>query len=1196
MADLDILIPVYNEAETIDELIERVRAAMVESNIDYNIIFIDDRSTDNTVGNIRRNINNSLTLTNGESYENNDTLQNGEIYSETSISNGHSSKINILSKRGEQGKAYSILEGSRVSKAPYIAMIDGDLQYPPEVIPQMYEMAIKSGVVVANRANHEKSMLRNLGSKVNILLFEKILLGFNCDTQSGLKVFNREIIDNLSEKDVTPWTLDMPLLSGAQNLGYKIASIDIEFSERKSGESKVNFFKVGSEIALSALRLKFNSHKTHKIKPRRSDVVAGAGVSHKGKRFITHSHLSDEDSALVTFWGWQKLALWSLLALLVLGLLVNAKATAILLIATLSIIYFIDLLFSLGILLKSLHFPPELKIKKRELDKINEDELPVYTILCPLYKEANMLPKFIEAINKIDWPKDKLEVILLFEQDDQETIDATKELSLDRHIQILVVPHSKPKTKPKACNYGLAHSNGEFVVIYDAEDIPDPQQLKKSYIAFKKLSSDVVCLQSKLNYYNTDQNLITRLFSAEYSLWFDLILPGLQSIGTTIPLGGTSNHFKASALRYLDGWDPFNVTEDCDLGTRLFKAGYKTAIIDSTTYEEANSEVKNWLKQRSRWIKGYMQTYLVHMRDPIDLFSKHGRHALIFQLIIGMRMVFMLINPILWILTIAYFALYNFIGPAIESLYPPLIFYIAVVSLVFGNFIYLYNYMIGCAKRGQWSVIKYIFFAPIYWIMASVSAWMATYQLFVKPHYWEKTVHGLDTKSKLNKKKTIGELVITIDVDSRFDTGSVNKYLSFLKAPFTTVARNFLSLIELLKPLSFGASSPGKMRILMFNWRDTKHVWSGGAEVYIHELAKRLVRDGHSVTVFSGWDGKTSTNEEMDGVQIIRRGGFFTVYLFAALYYLLRFRGKFDIVVDSENGVPFFTPIYIGIPKVLLIHHIHQEVFREHLPFPFSNLAQFLESSVMPSIYRNQSIATVSASSKKDIVDRGWGNEQSVVVINPGVDFSKFAISEKTTHPSFVYLGRLKPYKNIDLAIEAFARVLREVPDAQFTIVGFGESLGSLKKLTKKLAISHAVTFAGRVSDESRADILASAWVALQPSSIEGWGFTVIEANLSGTPVIAANVKGLRDSVVDGVTGILTTPRDIEKLTEAMSGIITNDSLRKELTLQAIEWSKRFDWSVAAGYFEAMLARQINVLKPVSDITEKLQVQVHVNN
>jgi cellulose synthase/poly-beta-1,6-N-acetylglucosamine synthase-like glycosyltransferase len=193
----------------------------------------------------------------------------------------------------------------------------------------------------------------------------------------------------------------------------------------------------------------------------------------------------------------------------------------------------------------------------------------------------------------------------------------------------------------------------------------------------------------------------------EYSLWFDLILTGLQSVNAPIPLGGTSNHFRKSVLQKMGGWDAFNVTEDCDLGMRLSKAGYKTAILDSTTYEEANSDLKNWVNQRTRWIQGYIQTLLVHMRDMKSFWvSGNKSHLPWFLIIVGGKVLSLYINPLMWIITISYFAFHSVAGSFIESLYPSIIFYMAILSLTVGNFIYLYNYMIGCESgrrhRPRW--------------------------------------------------------------------------------------------------------------------------------------------------------------------------------------------------------------------------------------------------------------------------------------------------------------------------------------------------------------------------------------------------------------------------------------------------------------------------------------------------------------
>ena len=896
----------------------------------------------------------------------------------------------------------------------------------------------------------------------------------------------------------------------------------------------------------------------------------GWGVSYKGKNFITHSKLPLSQSSLVTLLPWQKSVLIGFIFMLVFGLVINFKFTLIAVIAVLSLIYFLDFLFSLYVLLKSLDSPPEIKFKKSELSSFPEKDLPIYSVLCPLYKEEKVLPQFLQAIDALSWPKEKLDVMLLLEEDDTATISAAEKIDLPSYIRVLVVPNSLPKTKPKACNFGLTFARGEFVVIYDAEDKPDPLQLRKAHFAFRNLPENVICLQSKLNYYNKDQNALTRLFTAEYSLWFDLILPGLQSINSVIPLGGTSNHFRTDKLRSLNGWDAFNVTEDCDLGARLFKLGYKTEIIDSTTYEEANSKLKSWIRQRSRWIKGYLQTYLVHMRDPVNFFKSHGIHALIFQLVIGMRMVFILINPILWITTISYFVFNSTFGSFIESLYPTPVFYIAVFSLVFGNVTHFYNYMIGCAKRGSWDIVRYVFLIPFYWLSASIASCMAFYQLVVKPHFWEKTEHGLHLATS---KPSFTEIKFSLEFDNKLPKIAGNLIRLFL-TPVNNLVKNVIDLIDVFGPLPDLNGKDG-LKVLIFNWRDIKHVWAGGAEVYVQELAKRWVSNGHNVTVFCGWDGKSPREDKINGVNIIRRGGFYTVYPLAFLYYAIRFRKKFDIIVDCENGIPFFTPIYASTHSILVIHHVHQEVFRKHLSFPLSNIALFLESNVMPYLYRHSQIITISESSKNDIIKRGWGDEDNVKIVTPGISVSNGPHFPKTTYPSFVYLGRLKAYKNVDVAIRAFAKLVYKFPEARLTIAGFGETLSDLVKLSNSLGIINSVNFAGKVSEEEKLKLLSESWISLQPSSFEGWGITVIEANSCGTAVIASDVKGLRDSVKHGYTGYLVEPKNADILAKAMEFLIDHPLERKRLEKNSLIWSRYFSWDKSAWEFLMIIRSEL---------------------
>ena len=481
-----------------------------------------------------------------------------------------------------------------------------------------------------------------------------------------------------------------------------------------------------------------------KYLPFQKQVKGGFGFTYKGNTFIPYTDLPIGQSALKTITFQQLFLLLSLLYLSVVSFLIDWHATIVVIVSVLTLFYFSDLLFNLFLLFRSFRKKPEIKVTKNAIAKVAEKDWPMYTIFCPLYKEWNVLPQFIEAMSNMDYPKDKLQVMLLLEEDDHTTVDKVKQLALPSFFDIVIVPDSKPKTKPKACNYGLLKAKGDYVVIYDAEDIPETDQLKKAVLGFNKSPKDVACIQAKLNFYNPTQNLLTRAFTAEYSLWFDLVLTGLQTITAPIPLGGTSNHFKTDFLKKVHGWDSFNVTEDCDLGIRLIKQNYRTAIIESTTYEEANSDLSNWISQRTRWIKGYIQTYFVHMRKPSELMKSIKKpHLLTFQLVVGGKILSMIINPILWMLTIVYFVFRPIIGDFIESFYLTPILYIGVTTLFIGNFLYMYYYVIGCAKRGRYDIILYAALIPLYWLAMSIAAVKAGIEFIRKPHYWAKTKHGL---------------------------------------------------------------------------------------------------------------------------------------------------------------------------------------------------------------------------------------------------------------------------------------------------------------------------------------------------------------------------------------------------------------------------------------------------------------------
>ena len=385
------------------------------------------------------------------------------------------------------------------------------------------------------------------------------------------------------------------------------------------------------------------------------------------------------------------------------------------------------------------------KEQTEELQAISDSELPVYTVLIPVFKEPDVIETLIKAIKKFDYPQNKLDVILLLEEKDKETYEAAKKAQPPSNWRFLVIPPSQPQTKPKACNYGLFFSRGEYLVIYDAEDIPEPDQLKKSYLAFKNNDESYICFQGALNYFNKDQNLLTKLFTLEYSYWFDYMLPGLFMMDLPIPLGGTSNHFKVDKLREIGGWDPFNTTEDADLGIRASAESYKVGIIRSTTYEEANPQVWNWIRQRSRWVKGYMQTTLVYNRHPFKMLKVLGlKKWLSFQFFIGGTPLVFLINPILWGL----FIVWLFFNPAfLSDMFTPFTLGLSLFNFLFGNFLGIYMNLLGAFRRRNFSLIPISLLNPFYWLLHSAASYKALWQLLYKPHYWEKTVHGLSQGS-----------------------------------------------------------------------------------------------------------------------------------------------------------------------------------------------------------------------------------------------------------------------------------------------------------------------------------------------------------------------------------------------------------------------------------------------------------------
>lgn len=362
-------------------------------------------------------------------------------------------------------------------------------------------------------------------------------------------------------------------------------------------------------------------------------------------------------------------------------------------------------------------------------------ELPVYTVIAALHREARVVDQLLSAIERLDYPAEKLDVVVIVEATDPETHAAITDRK--HRLPITVVPAQPvgPFTKPKALNIALELARGSFVAVYDAEDRPEANQLRRALNAFRSEGDDLACVQARLCV-DTKLTWLARYFTAEYAGHFDVFLSKLAALGLPLPLGGSSNHFRTAVLRQVGGWDPYNVTEDADLGMRLARFGYRSAVINSTTYEEAPTKVGRWLEQRSRWFKGWMQTFLVHMREPRRLFHELGpRSFAAFLFVVGGNALVALAHPVF--LAGLIFRISSGDGDLFEVA-------ACSASVLIGYTPSIYIAWRGLSYRGVPNKLRTLAWTPIHWLLLSAAAWRGALELVFAPSHWNKTEHGLD--------------------------------------------------------------------------------------------------------------------------------------------------------------------------------------------------------------------------------------------------------------------------------------------------------------------------------------------------------------------------------------------------------------------------------------------------------------------
>lgn len=365
------------------------------------------------------------------------------------------------------------------------------------------------------------------------------------------------------------------------------------------------------------------------------------------------------------------------------------------------------------------------------------------------------------------------------------------------------------------------------------------------------------------------------------------------------------------------------------------------------------------------------------------------------------------------------------------------------------------------------------------------------------------------------------------------------------------------------------------MKILIYNWRDIKHSWAGGGELYIFEQAKRWVTMGHEVTIFCGddYNNKLPDEETIDNIRLYRKGNRFTVYLWGCWYYFTKFRGKFEILIDVINGIPFFTPLYSGLPKAAFVYHVHGKQFFYEVPFPLNFVGYLIERYLFPIVYRHIHIVAISKTTKRNLQKIGL-NKKNISLLYCGVNGSTRTTKHtaKFSKPTILYLGRVKKYKRVDLLVNIFSKIVERVPRANLIIAGWGSEASNIADLIMRNPLRRKIKLMGPINNSEKQTLLSKSWIFVNPSIGEGWSISVIEANLYGTPAVSFNVPGLAESIQHGNTGLLA--KDTNDLVNKICMILTKRSLRERLSKNAGLWAKNFTWDRAA-------KRGIQILKRI---------------
>lgn len=708
---VSVIVPAAKDMHWLPGCFERVSHAFEGTEYEYEVIVIDDRSNDGSAEYVR--------------------------------SMGGVMPVRFLVKRGAKGRASSIKEAADEARGSRIVLLDPDLVFERDEFLAMLRTLDTVHVAVAERSKYPFFAYK-VFSRLYRWIFSHMLLSVHADVRSGLKMFRHTLLESLRfDPHFDPRLgFDALLLFHARSQGLAIESVRMAYTRPMFHHGVWDSVLSRTTLAMGIVTLGFSRSARALfpfLYPPQPQEYFEAGFTNINDYLFlapeqsAKGHLTREVYFLIFYVFFIIIGyFWIIYAL-------TEKNFAWLFFFHIAVIQFTLIVFKVYVVSITFRLPPQPPKALSDEDKKN---LPVISVILPVYKEKEVLPQLCQRMADMDYPPDKLDLIFIFESGDDETINAFTQMDKPAHFKGLVSPDVQPKTKPKALNVALRETKGEFLVIFDAETLPETDQFMKAMAAFT-YSPHLDYVHCRIDVYNANVNWLTKMYTAEFAFFYNFFLPGLATVKSPTPISGHSVYFRREQLIKVGGWDAYNLAEDCDIGIRMFRNGYKNAsVLDSASWEQSTTRLGDWIKQRTRWMQGFVQTSMVNLRFPALLWKDLGglRNVFMFMFHVPGGVFLNGLNLVQWMMLVFWYATND---PIMQTIFTDVLLYLSVLSFFLANLMFTYFNLLGLYYRKYYSFVGLALLSPFYWLLLSYATLRSILRFFRQESTWDKTNHPL---------------------------------------------------------------------------------------------------------------------------------------------------------------------------------------------------------------------------------------------------------------------------------------------------------------------------------------------------------------------------------------------------------------------------------------------------------------------